>query len=361
MRTAIIGAGGIACSYAAVLASRGHRPVIWSPSNRRGRDLQAGAALTATGALEGAFPVAVADSPEALLADAPAVIVAVPAYGYKSVLDRVVPHLRPGQLVIVSAHLSFAALYVSKLLAARGLSCPVAVWNTTASTGRLAAPAAVSISLLRARVEMAVIPHTAGPAALALCEALFGPRFALMEDMIGVDLGNLNPLSHYGLVLGNITRIEKAETWAQMDHLTPALCRLLEDLDRERLALAAGFGVRTRSIHESHALPGKIEPGPLEEMMPQVVRHRRAVNGPTSLDTRYVTEDVPYGLVATLKLAGVAGVPMPLHAAGVLLFSSLYRRDLAAGNLILPEIAAAFADRDSLRRATRDGWGALTG
>ncbi len=60
-------------------------------------------------------------------------------------------------------------------------------------------------------------------------------------------------------------------------------------------------------------------------------------NGPTTLDSRYVTEDVPPGLVPTIRPAALAGVPVPLHeercAADV---GALHRRDFAAENDILP-------------------------
>ena len=48
MQVSIVGAGGVAYSYAAVLAERGHQPRIWSPSGRRGAELAAGAPLQAS-------------------------------------------------------------------------------------------------------------------------------------------------------------------------------------------------------------------------------------------------------------------------------------------------------------------------
>lgn len=358
MRVAIAGAGGIGYSYAAFLAQGGHSPVLWSPSNSRAQDLAQGVPLTATGAIEGQFSVAVAQDPAALLAGADAVILALPAYGHRAVIDRILPHLATGQSVILSAHLSFAALYLSRGLAARGLRCPIIVWNTTASTGRQTGAAAVSVSLVRREVEMTVIPTEGMAAALALCTELFGVRFRPVDSLLAVDLGNLNPTVHCGLALFNLTRMERGETWVQQDHMTPAVCRFLEDLDLERRAVASALGVSARSIHQSYAVPGKVEIAPLAMMMTEVVRIRRPVNGPKSLDTRYVTEDVPFGLVPLVRLADMAGVAVPLHQAAILMFSSLYGRDLALENDLLPDIAPAFGSLDGLRRMAAQGWAA---
>lgn len=358
MQVSIAGAGGVAFSYAAFLASRGHQPLLWSPSGMRTKRLAGGARLKACNALEGDFDVQVADTVSDL-AVADIVIIAVPAYAYRNVLDDVASVLRDGQMIILSAHLSFAAIYLSKLLLGRRIDCPIVVWNTTVSTGRQTESDSVSISLLRAKVEMAVMPSHASREALSLCEAMFGDRFALVNDMIGVDLGNLNPAVHYAIAMFNLTRMELAEEWAQQAHITPAVARFLEDMDQERLSIAKAFGVRTRSIHQAYAVPGKIEIGPLADMLRQITTARKGVNGPTSLNTRYVTEDVPYGLLTTVRLAELAGADVPLHRAGITIFSSLYGRDFAAENQILPEIADAFGSIDTLRRVVSQGWGSV--
>lgn len=173
--------------------------------------------------------------------------------------------------------------------------------------------------------------------------------------MIGVDLGNLYPPVHYAIALFHITRMEKADDWAQQEYMTPAVCNLLEDLDRERLALAAAFAVTTRNMHQSCAIAGKVEIAPLSEILAEVVKHRKGVNGPKSLDSRYVTEHVPYGRLTTLGLEDMMGIDLPLHRAGVLMFSSLYRHEFTSKNCILPELSAIFADAQTLRRVTTGG------
>ena len=80
--------------------------------------------------------------------------------------------------------------------------------------------------------------------------------------------------------------------------------------------------------------------GPLAEMTHTLAQRPSDVNGPTTLDSRYVTEDVPFGLVPTIRLAALAGVPVPLHESGVRLMSALYGRDFAAENDILPQLGA---------------------
>jgi opine dehydrogenase len=73
--------------------------------------------------------------------------------------------------------------------------------------------------------------------------------------------------------------------------------------------------------------------------MQQVLSQRTGgVNGPATLDTRYVTEDVPFGLVPLLRLAAIVGAPVPLHESGIKIMSALYGRNFETENDILPQL-----------------------
>jgi opine dehydrogenase len=77
--------------------------------------------------------------------------------------------------------------------------------------------------------------------------------------------------------------------------------------------------------------------------------------GPATADSRYVTEDVPYGLAVTAALGRLAGHPAVLHQAGVDLFSAMYGRDFLAENTLLAEIGLDRLSLDQLRQACHDG------
>jgi opine dehydrogenase len=356
MRVAILGAGAIAYGCAAVLCREGHDPVLWSPSGERAQALARGEPLVATGAVEGSFHPLVASSCEEALHDAAAVLVALPANGHKLVMDAAAPHLRPDQTVMISSHTSFSGLYLAKLLARRGIVVPIVVWGTTVTAGRQEGDARVNVAVVRAKVDAAVLPVSAAAPALDLCRTLFGDRFVERPDMLAIALSNLNPQNHMGIALCNFTRMEKGERWGQNDNITGAVGRLLEALDAERLAIAAAAEYKVRTIQEHFHLSFHVPPGPVAEMAHLIANRGGGGYGPTTPDTRYVLEDVPYGLVPTVLLGSLAGVDAPLHEAGVRLFSALYGRDLAAENNLLPELGLDAMTLEGLRRVAQAGW-----
>jgi opine dehydrogenase len=355
MRIAIIGSGGIGRGYAAYLSAHGHQPVLWSPSGAALTDFAGAAPLAATGKIEGVFPVAVASSCAEAVAAADAVIIAVQANGFRAACDALAPHLGAGHAIIISAHSSFAALYLHRLLRQRGLELPIAAWATTALTARKSGPRGVHVSGIRKRLDVATLPACHGPAGLALCQALFGDRFQLREDMLAIMLSNLNPPAHMASMLGNLTRAERGEDWPNYGSITPAVGRIIEALDTERLALAKAFGLSVRSVQEHYALSFGVAPGPVGEMAAAVYRMRPELAGPKTLDTRFITEDVPFGLVPLAFLGATCGVPLPVHQAGIALFDAIMARDFRAENDLLPALGLEGLSATELREALRTG------
>lgn len=169
----------------------------------------------------------------------------------------------------------------------------------------------------------------------ALCASLLGGDRFRASTMAEIALGNPNPLAHVPNALGNLTRIERKETWSNYEMMTPAVCALIEKLDEERLALVARVGVEVRGlvdhIHMSFGTPK----ASLAEMCRHIFNTRGGPAGPVGLETRYITEDVPYEWVPMLALARAAGVDLPGHEALTTTLSLVCRRDFRAENRLL--------------------------
>lgn len=336
MRVAIIGSGGIGRGYAAYLASRDHTPIIWSPSGAALADFSEDATLTTTGKMTMSAPLSIATGAAEALSEADAVIVAVQANGFKRVIDEIAPLVRQGQTIIFSAHCSFAALYLHRLLVQRGVDAPIAAWATTALTARKSGPRSVHISGIRAKLDVATLPVRHAAAGLATCVELFGDRFEARDDVLSIMLSNLNPPAHAANMLGNLTRAEKGEDWPNYGSITQGVGRIVDAMDVERLALARAFGLTVRSVQDHYVHSFGVAPGPVGEMAAAVYKNRPELLGPKSLDTRFITEDAPFGLVPLVALGALAGVPTPLHEAGIALFDAICARDFRSENDLLP-------------------------
>ncbi len=357
LKVGIAGAGSVAFGNAALLEQAGHRVMLWSPSGARTANLSAGEPLVAEGAVAGKFHPAVAHNAEELAAFADVVLLALPAYGHKHVMDALAPHLRSDQTVLISSHASFGALYFSKLLSTRGAPPPAIVaWGTTATTGRQPEATRVMVNTVRSKIDIATIPHDDSAKASAVSRRLFGDRFVERDGLLAIALSNLNPQNHMGIALGNMTRMERGETWSQGQNVTPNVGRLLEALDQERLAIANSLDLSVRTIFEHFHLSFHVPVASISDMNQEMHQAGRGGTGPASADTRYVTEDVPYGLLPTVMLGTLTGQTAKLHQAGIDIFSAMYGVDFERENELLPALDLQAIPLAQLKKLAKQGF-----
>lgn len=77
--------------------------------------------------------------------------------------------------------------------------------------------------------------------------------------------------------------------------MTPRVSSAIEAIDAERLAVAGAFGIEVRSVQKHFSQSFEAE-GRLRDIAAELHKKRGGPPGPTRIDTRYLSEDVPYGL-----------------------------------------------------------------
>jgi opine dehydrogenase len=349
MRIVIIGAGGIGCASAAYLAGSGYRPAMWSPNGTRMQRDGSTARFTCTGALTTPVEVTLLRSAEEL-AGFDVVLICLPGNAYGEVLAPLAEHWRSGQTLIVSGSLSLCPLWLADEARARGKMVQAVGWGTTAATAHFRSDGVLRVNPLRNRIDVAAISASeqAQPA-IEICQQMFGSRFAAADNLLASALANINPIAHAAEVIPNLTRVDKGETWPLFGNFTPVVARLADRLDRERLAIAEAFGFSLPSLQQHYGASYHLPPAALETMAAEIDRRGMGPNGPARLDHRYVIEDVPFGLVFTEALAGIAGVDTPALSACITLLETAYERDFRSANFLVSALGLADTDASALR------------
>jgi len=341
MRLAVLGAGAIGPAAAVLAVSRGHDAILWSPSGKGTAGLAG--RFHAEGLLEGAFPVEVAASLDDAFRGADAALLAVPAYAFADVLPRIAAALPPDLPLLISPAASLAPVVLDVLIARRGAPrrrAPIGAMATTHGGARRLGPDRVRVAMLRSALEMAAVPAAAAPDMARLAQDLFGMDFPLSPDALHVTFLNINPIAHSVLALTNVTRMERAEDWPQYAVMTPFACNLMLAMQAERDALAAAYGHELGSLAEFLHRANGVPVGPLHGMTAAIAAARPGVLGPKTTESRYVTEDVPFGLAFYLAVAAPKGIAMPVTESMIRMLEALWARDLRA-NPMLDSLAIA--------------------
>ena len=360
-RVGIVGAGAIALGTAAVL---NNHAMLWSPSGRTLSSLE----FLVTGAIpDTTFPCRMASSAQELVQENDIIILALPANGHKQVFDAIAPYLQEHRHhVIISSHSSLGALYLSKVCRdIYSKTIPITAWGTTIVTARQTGPQSVRVNTIRQSVDYCTIPGrsqddddddddaTMTHAALLFPSIHFEPR----PGLLAISLSNLNPQNHLGIALGNMSRMDQHELWYQSRNITPRIGQFLQDLDHERLAIANALGcwnVKTIFEHFSWSFHVPITES-ISDMNQKIHDAGNDVYGPNTADSRYVTEDVPFGLPLIILLGERVGRPAVLHRAGLDIMSSMYGRDFGAENDLLAALQLERYSLEELQEAAKSG------
>ncbi|MGO4853284.1 NAD/NADP octopine/nopaline dehydrogenase family protein [Phaeovulum sp. W22_SRMD_FR3] len=352
---AVLGAGSIGLGMAAFFASQGHSVRL------HGRSIaadQPALQIDAQGALDWRGPVAAHSALGAAVAGAEVILLCVPGDAQKTLIDALVPVLKDGQTVLISAQYSLSALYLSQQLHVQGLSdVPVVALATTMLTGRRTSAQSVRVLSIRNDYGFALYAGARAAQTAALVRALSGKDLRQIA-MTEVVFGNANPIAHVPNALCNLTRIELGEEWSNYGKMTASVCALIEKLDAERCRIAALFGAAPVTFAEHLHRSFGAAKGSVQEMVQAIGATRSGLNGPATLSSRYLTEDVPYGLVLLAHLAAVAGAEAPAHAAFITLLSVACGRDFGAENDLLAPLALRGMPLAEVRRVLDMGWGA---
>ena len=163
------------------------------------------------------------------------------------------------------------------------------------------------------------------------------PQAEAARNALQTTLQNANPVLHPAIMLLNASRIENTggDFLFYTEGVTPASARLIETLHGERIALGRALGVEVLPDPELGLRQGYLSEATYLKGYNQGIGFAGSL-APSSLEFRYLTEDVPYGLVFTSELAKEVGVPTPGIDAVITLASIGLGTDFRAQGKRLP-------------------------
>jgi opine dehydrogenase len=176
---------------------------------------------------------------------------------------------------------------------------------------RLISPGKVKIFHIRASMSLASIPGNRCGEVYKRIQDLY--PFRPCPTVIETGLAHLTPLLHPAGTLLNAGRIERShgEFYMYEEGMTPGVVKVIEKIDSERLAIGEELGIKLPTAVDMMVESGYGPKGTLWESI-NGSAGLTPVKGPDSLSSRYLTEDVPFGLVPWASLGNAIGVDTPI-------------------------------------------------
>lgn len=321
MDIAIFGAGNGASALACDLTLRGHNIRLWeNPAFKANIEhLKAnGGALEATGAVSGKVRLScvTTDAAEAMKG-AEIIFVVMPSFGQESAFDYMVPHVKEGQSIFIMPG-NFGSISLYSRLKANGNAHGVLIGeaDTIPYAARLNADKSCNVFGVKGSMSMSAIPAGDIEKLREKLQSVLPLRLTTHPSVLAVALANTNMIIHCPTMIMNAGRIECGERFRfYNDGMTASVCKVMEKMDEERLAVAKSFGYSLVTEFEdalsNYDLDGSKYSCLHDIFSTHPVYSKMGKDSPQALSHRYLTEDVPYLLVPLSEMGDIAGIETP--------------------------------------------------
>jgi opine dehydrogenase len=261
------------------------------------------------------------------LSESEVVIIYIQTNYHEALIKRIKPYLRDGQIVLINpGYLSTA--YMIKHCS--DIDITVCEAQSSFLDCRIIEPGTIRIGFRNVRNPLGIYPVRRTEESKRNLNQLGFP-FTYLPSVIEAGLHNPNLIVHTVGAIMSIPRIEKTKGDYCMYHevFTPSVWRILEALDQEKMDVMEKLGCERIPYVEAckyrNTLDSKRD---AKEVFFWYAGMPTRAKGPTVVDSRYISEDVPQGLVLLESLGKRYNVKTSICTALINIASAALGRDL---------------------------------
>jgi len=335
-RWAIIGAGNGGQAFAAYLSLQGIDITIYDVFQNTVDVLnkQGGVYLEGNCKQRGFGKILFASTNiERVMEGSEVILVILPSLYHKDIAEKMAPYLKDGQVIIINPITPLGPIEFRKALDDSGCTANITLAgsNTLLFACRLKEQGRVLVSGQKQDILVAAYPSTENAAVETAIKGVLA-EFRLAPDILMVSLDNLNFEFHPGPTLLYTAMIENNIDYEYYSDFVPSQVKLVQAIDKERLKLCQIYHVKVRDVaktfHDEYGYEGNLY---------QMIKNAdvyKGIKGPSTLSSRFLTEDIPYSLCAIQTLAKIAKIATPAIDTVVNLAYILIGEDLGEGRTL---------------------------
>lgn len=349
MRITVVGAGNAGTTIAADLALKGHEVKLLKTSKSLHNEnfnkiMSNGFEIILTEkdtSRKAKLKLATTDFEEALV-DSELVILYVQTNYQEEVIKKMSKYLTNQMVLIEPGYLATAFF----LKYCKGKELVLIEAESSPIDCRIMEPASVNILFKNVKNPIGVYPKGKTKETLEKLKVL-DYNFVATKNVIEAALHNPNLIVHTIGAFMSIPRIEYVnghDYWMYREVFTKSVWNMVKKLDSEKMDIMEALNCQRISYPEACKLRNSLD----EERDPEEVFFDYAKNhspsGPFISDSRYITEDVPEGLVLMEALGEALQIATPICSSIINLSSACLNKDFRAEGRTLKRLGKEFVD-----------------
>ena len=353
------GAGGQAC--AAVLSLAGYAVNLYNRSAARLKPILERGGIEVTGAKEGFAKLnkITTDIKEAVNG-ANLILIVVPAFAHKHLAETFGPHLEDGQMVTYLGK-GGGTLVFAQTLKSLGVKKDIILGetNTLPYASKSIGPAQIRVGILKKGGFLAAALPAKNNKKLVNALKEIYPVVVPATNVLETLLTDFNAIDHVGALIPNVGYVANSTGEYRLfkEGVTPSVGRVIQGVDRERLAIMKVLGLNQTPYEEwlfKQGFISSIESTVYEAISKSTLKGVIPC-GPSIMQHRYITEDVPFGLVTMASLGDMLGVPTPTIKSLITLASVMNQVDYWKEGRTVEKLGISGLNVNELREFVTEG------
>lgn len=269
----------------------------------------------------------ISDNIQQVIQNAELIMVTSVANAHKAIAELLAPFVQENQIIVLNPGRTFGAIEFKNILKKlTDKNVYVAETQTLLYACRAESNGEVRIIGVKDNVPVAAFPSSETDFVLDKLNQIY-PSFIKAKNCFETSLDNIGCIFHPTIVMFNAAHIERGELFYFYNDMTDKIASFIEEIDKERIAIAEKLGVKVLSVSEwlSFSYLGIVGETLCEKMKNNPAYYQ--ILAPSTLDSRLLTEDIPTGILPLIEIAKAINVETPLLSSVYTIVSQLIQTD----------------------------------
>lgn len=323
MNITILGMGKTGHSISCYLMANGHKVTCWDRDSEKLKKIEGG--IECSGMMTGHYSPNLEPNIKKAIIGAHCIFVSTIAFGHRDIAKLLKGNLSNGQIILIF-NSNWGVIEFEQILGDEITKKSICLAETGGMHLMTDLPEVghCYIKKIKKKLSVSCWPMNKEKMTFSTLVSIF-PQFYLLKSPILTSMDTSNPILHAPIALCSFSKIEGGtDYFFYKEGATPSVVNYIERIDVERLMVMKAIGLNGTSCLDIINNAWNTE---CKTLYSAIHTNYQSSKGPKSIEYRFITEDIPFGIVPIVKLGKLYGVSTPYCELLVNMYSALMNRD----------------------------------